>query len=392
MLIYSVEVNKQNQTKFGIAETNICTVLILTWLTSTTRHTHLYDTPLYLPHPFIRVAYKYLYYFFQGEKFLYLKDDNISRNSVSDQISPSRTPCQTVQQSPNRTPQRQLSPSPTHSPVPINSFPNIQQRTSSNLGRPTDLSNGLPGGGPKPYQNGLNDPQRSEDKSLSPRHKSPVPYPKPNQRTSPPTGGMASNQTNGRLPDTQINNSPRVLSPPRSHGNTPRVMSPPRNVNRREGLSGSPSHHRPVSSTMSVPSSQLSPVHNKGNSHNSKLVSQATAPTLTPPTSTLTGRGTSKRKLEISGPVNLTTMSNGGSIQNSAHPIIQNSAHPITIVASSVPNSINDRMLFDRYTSELENIGIAGSYEVTSLGSIGDLVPKDPSNTHRPTSSGSKFK
>ena len=295
---------------------------------------------------------------------------------------------------------------------------NSQQRTSqsNNLGRPTDLSNGLPPSGithPKPYQyqNGISDLQQTEEKSLSPKRKTPVPYPKPSERSNPQyhqsgtnSTGVSSYQGNGvpevtRIPETQIKNSPRVLSPPRSHTSSPRVMSPPRTVNRRtDGDSSSQSNHvrqhRPVSSTNSQPFSQ-SPVHNRSSQphHSSRLVAQATAPTLTPPQSTLSGRGNSKRgKLEISGPVNVLSLNNGPTMLNSAHPIFP------SITASSLPNSVDDKLLFERYTSELENIGVSSSFlntpnsfEISSLGSIGDFLPKDVvPGSHRPVSSESK--
>lgn len=264
------------------------------------------------------------------------------------------------------------------------------------------------------YHNGLADLQLPEEKSLSPKRKSPVPPPKPSDRSSPqgvsqsgrgvsPPGMGVSQSSRGLSP------SGRGVSPSPSHtkeppnvssgrSNSPRVMSPPRTVNRRTNGEGvvSPSHssadprHRPVSGVSSLPYSQTPPASHAHRQAQSKLVSQATMPTLTPPQSSLGGRGNSKRKIEISGPVHMTTLSNGHPMSNPA------SSHNIPTILSSTSNSVNDKLLFERYTSELENIGSSSlinpshSLEASSLrSSSGDFLGN---HTHFVPSSESEFR
>ena len=253
------------------------------------------------------------------------------------------------------------------------------------------------------YHNGLTDLQLPEEKSLSPKRKSPVPPPKPSDRSSPQGSVGVSQSNRGVSPSGRgVSPSPQTKEPPNvssGRSNSPRVMSPPRSVNKRTNGEGvvSPSHssadprHRPVSGTISLPYSQTPPT---SHSHRqSKLVSQATMPTLTPPQSSLGGRGNnSKRRIEISGPVHVTTLSNGHPMSNPSPLAYGSAPQNIPSIFSSNSDSFDDKLLFERYTSELENIGSSSSMtpshslEASSLrSSSGDFLG-NPSTHFIPSS------
>ena len=334
---------------------------------------------------------------------------DLSNGRPPSEISPSRTP------NASRTTSPPLSSNPRQS-LSVDSYPK-PSTTGVSLSKPspTPVSNGQHSSIPYQYQNGTVDYQRPEERSVSPKRRSPVPAPKPTDRSSPKRGLSPSNQGPyepqlTKLSEQPVSSSPRVLSQPRSNNtSSPRVLSPPRMANRRtNGDSGSPSpthstdvRHRPLSGTSSL----QGPVSHTRPSQ-SRLVSQATVPANM--TSTLqSGRGNNKRRIEISGPVNVTALNNGPSISNPTPYVpgfTPSSSLPQNIpsILGSSPSaagSVDDKLLFERYTSELENIGFSSnlltlpqSLEVGSRISSTDIPREGSGVLHLPSSESESYK
>lgn len=285
---------------------------------------------------------------------------------------------------------------------------------SSNLGRPTSLSDGrplstisvsptnsssivftLPQVDPIVQQYGINDFESIEEKGInSTKSKSPVPAPKPSGRSSPHRGNSRSNQV--------LNTS---VSPP-YHAQDARLrsldhsrISPNHNL---DGQSSSAevlslSHSKVLSSpeqittgsmvTQIVPVQAISnnPVTSSLQSPRHLHIPQATC------TSNVSGQSTGKRSVEIGRPVDVPSFSNELDTKMSANLVdsVANLAQHTVSNSNVLPSSLEIKdmsSMLEHYTSELENIGSSfiSPHHFSTSRPLGEPVHDAPSTFQHP--------